>query len=60
MRRTRIEKQRRTSRARRHADEAYTPFESLDPRDPDIVRAKRLRLQERLGADEAAGHSSRS
>ncbi|GAA2520273.1 MULTISPECIES: hypothetical protein [Streptomyces] len=44
MRRTRIEKPRRPARARRYADEASAPAESLDPRDPDIVRAKRLRL----------------
>ncbi|MET7296887.1 hypothetical protein ABZS79_33140 [Streptomyces griseoloalbus] len=43
MRQTRIEKPRRPARARRYADAASAPFESLDPRDPDIVRAKRLR-----------------
>jgi len=42
MRRTRIEKQRRTVRARRYPDETYGPIDVLDPRDPDIVRAKRL------------------
>ncbi|MFF0016734.1 hypothetical protein [Streptomyces sp. NPDC005374] len=42
MRRTRIEKQRRPARARRHPDEAYGVIDDLDPRDPDIVRAKRL------------------
>lgn len=42
MRRTRIEKQRRPVRVRRHPDEAYGALGDLDPRDPDIVRAKRL------------------
>ncbi|MET4658980.1 hypothetical protein ACFTZ8_24850 [Streptomyces fungicidicus] len=45
MRRTRIEKPRRPARTRRYADEAYGLTESLDPRDPDIVRAKRLRTR---------------
>ncbi|WP_170102257.1 hypothetical protein [Streptomyces viridosporus] len=54
MRRTRIEKPRRPARARRYADEAPALVESLDPRDPDIVRAKRLRLlQDREGPDRA-------
>ncbi|GGW89367.1 hypothetical protein GCM10010297_08550 [Streptomyces malachitofuscus] len=44
MRRTRIEKPRRPARSRRYADEMSATVESLDPRDPDIVRAKRLRL----------------
>ncbi|GGV67265.1 hypothetical protein GCM10010294_21650 [Streptomyces griseoloalbus] len=43
MRQTRIEKPRRPARTRRYADATPAPFESLDPRDPDIVRAKRLR-----------------
>ncbi|WP_406728122.1 hypothetical protein WJ438_30775 [Streptomyces sp. GD-15H] len=46
MRQTRIEKRRPPTRARRYADETAPPFGSLgpfDPRDPDIVRAKRLR-----------------
>ncbi|GHH94342.1 hypothetical protein [Streptomyces capillispiralis] len=47
MRQTRIEKPRRPARTRRrYADEPSAPFESLDPRDPDIVRAKRLRLRD--------------
>ncbi|CAL9423475.1 hypothetical protein [Streptomyces griseomycini] len=54
MRRTRIEKPRRPARSHRHADEAAAFTESLDPRDPDIVRAKRLRLlQDREGPDRA-------
>lgn len=44
MRRMRIEKPRRPARSRRYADETSATVESLDPRDPDIVRAKRLRL----------------
>ncbi len=43
MRQTRIEKPRRSARYRRYADDGYGLPESLDPRDPDIVRAKRLR-----------------
>ncbi|MEW1869679.1 hypothetical protein AB0420_16350 [Streptomyces caelestis] len=43
MRQTRIEKPRRPARTRRYADETSGPAGSLDPRDPDIVRAKRLR-----------------
>ncbi|MEU5223870.1 hypothetical protein AB0G55_14590 [Streptomyces toyocaensis] len=52
MRRTRIEKPRRPARSRRYAEETSALAESLDPRDPDIVRAKRLRprLQEPDGA----------
>ncbi|MFF5978269.1 hypothetical protein ACFY78_05380 [Streptomyces olindensis] len=42
----RIEKTRRTARARRYADEAFGLRDVLDPRDPDIVRAKRLALEE--------------
>ncbi|WP_437030863.1 hypothetical protein [Streptomyces sp. enrichment culture] len=38
----RIEKPRRPARTRRYADEAPPFTGSLDPRDPDIVRAKRL------------------
>lgn len=45
MRRTRIEKPRRPARYRRYADETSATVESLDPRDPDIVRAKLLRLR---------------
>ncbi|GAA1435730.1 hypothetical protein GCM10009601_62280 [Streptomyces thermospinosisporus] len=55
MRRTRIEKPRRQAGARRYQDE--TPARgsarqtcglraSLDPRDPDVVRAKRLLARE--------------
>ncbi|MFC9112577.1 MULTISPECIES: hypothetical protein [Streptomyces] len=43
MRQMRIEKSRRPARHRRYADETAVFPESLDPRDPDIVRAKRLR-----------------
>ncbi|WP_431987415.1 hypothetical protein [Streptomyces griseoflavus] len=43
MRQTRIEKPRRPARSRRYADEGSALPDSLDPRDPDIVRAKRLR-----------------
>ncbi|WAX80625.1 hypothetical protein [Streptomyces sp. KMM 9044] len=57
MRQTRIEKTRRpAARARRHTDETATLFESLDPRDPDIVRAKRLGRRPQGGRD-AAGRS---
>ncbi|GAA2278194.1 hypothetical protein GCM10010415_53140 [Streptomyces atrovirens] len=45
MRRTRIEKPRRPARTRRYADETSGVADSLDPRDPDIVRAKRLRAR---------------
>jgi hypothetical protein len=51
MKRMRIEKTRRTVRARRHADEAFGLRDLLDPRDADIVRAKRLSLEERGGAE---------
>ncbi|MBR8641083.1 hypothetical protein KEF29_21545 [Streptomyces tuirus] len=47
----RIEKNRRTVRARRYADEAFGLRDLLDPRDPDLVRAKRLSLEERGGGD---------
>ncbi|MDT3723613.1 hypothetical protein ROS62_01390 [Streptomyces sp. DSM 41972] len=43
MRQTRIEKTRQPARYRRYTDETAAFPESLDPRDPDIVRAKRLR-----------------
>ncbi|GAA3171454.1 MULTISPECIES: hypothetical protein [Actinomycetes] len=46
MRQTRIEKPRRPARARRYAQERAAIIDSLDPRDPDIVRAKRLRQRE--------------
>ncbi|MFI1417908.1 hypothetical protein ACH4VX_07925 [Streptomyces sp. NPDC020731] len=49
MRRTRIEKTRRPARNRRYADETSGLIDSLDPRDPDIVRAKRLRSEGRGG-----------
>ncbi|MFK4104875.1 hypothetical protein ACI2L1_33355 [Streptomyces sp. NPDC019531] len=50
MRRTRIEKQRRPVRARRYPDEAYGAIGVLDdPRDPDIVRAKRLQTAQNGG-----------
>jgi hypothetical protein len=45
MRQTRIEKRRRPVRARRYADEERygdSALSGLDPRDPDVVRAKRL------------------
>lgn len=41
MRRTRIEKRRGPARAGRATDETSTLRDLLDPRDPDIVRAKR-------------------
>ncbi|MFC5636769.1 hypothetical protein [Streptomyces bullii] len=47
----RIEKTRRPVRARRYADEPFALRDALDPRDPDIVRAKRLRLEEQGGTD---------
>ncbi|WP_461074234.1 hypothetical protein [Streptomyces deserti] len=43
MRQMRIEKRRRPAHARRYAEEPFALREALDPRDPDIVRAKRLR-----------------
>ncbi|MBC9724693.1 hypothetical protein [Streptomyces sp. TRM68367] len=53
MRQTRIDRRRRPIRARRYADDPYAPAEvlDLDPRDPDIVRAKRLRLAARKETD---------
>ncbi|MFI8188096.1 hypothetical protein ACIF8T_04685 [Streptomyces sp. NPDC085946] len=53
MRQVRIEKSRRPVRARRYADEPLALREALDPRDADLVRAKRLRsrLQEQGGTD---------
>ncbi|MDT0397954.1 MULTISPECIES: hypothetical protein [Streptomyces] len=42
MRQTRIEKSRRPSRSRHPYDD---PSPLTDPRDPDIVRAKRLRAR---------------
>ncbi|MEZ3182503.1 hypothetical protein KYY02_28755 [Streptomyces pimonensis] len=55
MRRTRIEKPRRPARARRYADETSGLADSLDPRDPDVVRAKRLRPRwEGRGGDGAS------
>ncbi|GAA2595330.1 hypothetical protein GCM10011428_08680 [Streptomyces violaceus] len=51
MKQMRIEKTRRTVRARRYADEAFALRDALDPRDPDIVRAKRLALEEQGGSD---------
>ncbi|MFD3732991.1 hypothetical protein [Streptomyces sp. NPDC058632] len=57
MRQTRIEKSRRpAARARRYADETAALLDSLDPRDPDIVRAKRLGRRPKGGRD-AAGRS---
>lgn len=49
MRRTRIEKRRRPVRAARHPDGTYGPVDLLDPRDPEIVRAKRLRTAQHGG-----------
>ncbi|MEX1659738.1 hypothetical protein OIE43_31940 [Streptomyces pseudovenezuelae] len=49
MRRTRIEKQRRPARARRYPQETYGPVDGLDPRDPEIVRAKRLQTAQHGG-----------
>ncbi|MEU3142905.1 MULTISPECIES: hypothetical protein [unclassified Streptomyces] len=57
MRQTRIEKTRRpAARARRYADETAALLDSLDPRDPDIVRAKRLGPRPKDGHG-AAGRS---
>ncbi|NNN30509.1 hypothetical protein HLK59_09030 [Streptomyces sp. S3(2020)] len=42
MRRTRIEKTRRSARVRPAPEDTYGFGDVLDPRDPDIVRAKRL------------------
>jgi hypothetical protein len=42
MRRTRIEKARRSTRVRPGPEDTYGFGDVLDPRDPDIVRAKRL------------------
>lgn len=55
MRQTRIEKPRRPARSRRYAQETFALPESLDPRDPDIVRAKRLRLLDEAGDTAEAG-----
>jgi hypothetical protein len=49
MRRTRIEKRRRSIRVRRYDDEVRSFRDTLDPRDPDIVRAKALRFAARDG-----------
>lgn len=53
MRQTRIEKRRRPVRVRRYTDDTYeTPYglrDVLDPRDPDIVRAKRLQTARQGG-----------
>ncbi|MEV7339835.1 hypothetical protein [Streptomyces sp. NPDC093544] len=49
MRRTRIEKRRRSIRVRRYDDEVRSFRDALDPRDPDIVRAKALRFAARDG-----------
>lgn len=43
MRRTRIEKRRRSVRVRPYPEDTHAWSEVLDPRDPDIVRAKQLR-----------------
>lgn len=51
MKRMRIEKTRRAVRARRYPDEPFALRDVLDPRDPEIVRAKRLALEEQGGSD---------
>jgi len=54
MRRTRIEKRRRSVRARRYTDDTdgtHAWSDVLDPRDPDIVRAKRLQDEQHGGTD---------
>ncbi|GGY39628.1 hypothetical protein GCM10010384_53260 [Streptomyces djakartensis] len=51
MKRMRIEKTRRAVRTRRHPDEPFALPDLLDPRDPEIVRAKRLALEEQGGGD---------
>lgn len=53
MKRMRIEKTRRAVRARRYPDEPLALRDALDPRDPDIARAKRLALREQGGSDRA-------
>jgi hypothetical protein len=50
MRRTRIEKARRSARVRPGTGDTYGFGEALDPRDPDIVHAKRLQSAHRGGA----------
>ncbi|MFJ4790954.1 hypothetical protein [Streptomyces sp. NPDC088794] len=47
MRRTRIEKRRRSVRVRRYSPGTHAWSDLLDPRDPDLVRAKRLPRPER-------------
>lgn len=42
MRQKRIEKPRRSGRTGRTTDDRYAPYDALDPRDADIVRAKRV------------------
>ncbi|GAA3808754.1 hypothetical protein ACFS5L_01355 [Streptomyces phyllanthi] len=49
MRRTRIEKPRRAARPRRRTDDSLPLSALLDPRDPDILRAKRLQRAQRDG-----------
>ncbi|MGW2523529.1 hypothetical protein ACWC09_42420 [Streptomyces sp. NPDC001617] len=51
MRRTRIEKPRRPVRTRRYVDDTHAWSDVLDPRDLDIVRAKRLRSAQEGGTD---------
>ncbi|WP_405874061.1 MULTISPECIES: hypothetical protein [unclassified Streptomyces] len=47
----RIEKPRRSVRARRYTDDTHAWSDVLDPRDPDVVRAKRLRDEQHGGID---------
>ena len=47
----RIEKRRRPLRARRYEDGTHAWSDVLDPRDPDIVRAKRLQDEQNGGID---------
>ncbi|GAA3792229.1 hypothetical protein GCM10022403_027830 [Streptomyces coacervatus] len=51
MRRTRIEKRRRPARARRFEDGTHAWSDVLDPRDADIVHAKRLQRGRNGGID---------
>ncbi|MDN3021036.1 hypothetical protein [Streptomyces sp. S.PB5] len=51
MRRTRIERPRRSTRVRPGTEDTYGLDDLLDPRDPDIVRAKRVRPARHGGGD---------
>ncbi|WP_180989378.1 hypothetical protein [Streptomyces cahuitamycinicus] len=51
MKQMRIEKSRRAARTRHYTDEPLALRDALDPRDPDIARAKRLALRKQGGSD---------